>query len=46
MRVACPGAVRVRASDVVERADVRMIQAGDRPRFAVEALARLRVGSE
>jgi hypothetical protein len=28
-------------SDVVEDADVRMIQSGDRPRFAVEALAHV-----
>ena len=33
-------------ADVVERADVRMIELRDRARFAVEPLAELRVGGE
>ena len=36
---------RVLTTDVVERADVRMIQRRDRARFTVEALATLRVAS-
>ena len=38
------GAVLV--ADVVQRADVRMIELRDRARFAVEALAELRIGGE
>ena len=33
-------------ADVVERADVRMIERRDRARLALEALAQLRVGRE
>ena len=33
-------------ADVVERADVRMVELGDGARFALEALAELRIGRE
>ena len=33
-------------ADVVERADVRMIELRDRARFAIEPLAELRIGGE
>ena len=34
------------AADVVEGADVRVCELGDRARFAIEAVAELRVGGE
>jgi hypothetical protein len=36
----------VLAADVVERADVRMLEAGDRARFALESVARVRIGGD
>ena len=33
-------------ADVVERADVRMVELGNRPRFTIEALAELAIGRQ
>ena len=40
------GSLKPFFTDVVERADVRMVQRGDRPRLTIESLAELRIRGE